>query len=77
MELWLGYIYKPLAYIVWTLSIVGADPYDILINHTFIFLYLASLHQFKYQPPNNYVISEQLRYFAMDYTNVDSHERLQ
>lgn len=70
MQIGFAYAYKPLAIVIWVLTMIGPDPYDILINHTLVFMYLASLYQFRFQPSNAYIIFDQLRYFSFDYLNV-------
>lgn len=57
---------KPLAYVMWGLTILGIDPYDILINNLFIFVYLTTLYEFPYQPSNVYVFFSSLRNFSFD-----------
>lgn len=58
------YIGKPLAYWSWAVCILGIDPFDILINHSFLYLHLATMYDFPHEPPSSYSIFAHLNYFA-------------
>jgi len=60
-----------MAYCVWVLSAIGIDPFSAIINHSFIYLYLLSLYDFKNQPPNVYNIFNSLKIFGFDFIGKD------
>lgn len=44
---WLfGIVGQPIAYSMWVLCIFGIDPFDILINHGFVYFNLLTLYDF-------------------------------
>lgn len=65
-----------MAYLTWIIFILGIDPYSMLINHSFIYLYLTSLYEFVSQPSSVYGIFSQLKFFAFDEINISNTEVL-
>lgn len=49
-------IAKPAAISMWVLCGLGIDPFDLLINYGFVYLYLVNLYDYDEQVPGMYAI---------------------
>lgn len=63
----MSYIYKPVAYTSFVLCVIGIDPYDILINFAFYYLYMATLYDYDSQPANVYYIFSMMKMFVFGF----------
>lgn len=63
----MSYMYRPVAYTTLILCVIGIDPYDILINSVFYYLYLATLYDYDSQPANVYYVFSMMKTFVFGF----------